>query len=175
MPVSFFTQRQKLLYINSLNKQATPILIREETENKQRFDFLNTQLLSSEQNYKNTYFSSTEWELMNYEKRTDGEIYHNDRLYKTWNIEFNQFDYRFLSYLHIEPLVRTTGVEEDADAEIIIYKNILYTIFDYNENSNYQRIGINVSLEIYKRFIETPLYQREAKLLIQYVNPIKVI
>lgn len=173
---NFINKKNKLESIVYKNNSNYPTIIRQDNNDKQQKELLNIQLKSPEQCYKNIYVASTEFEEMSFCKSLTGYVQTPYRLFKNWKIEFSKFDYRLLGHIKIEPIIQPiSSIVDDSTDELIIYRSHFFTIYDLENEDYFKRVILTVSLSVTSLSLTIVPYQREAKLLIQYINPIKVI
>ena len=175
----FINQKNKINKIIQQNNSNYPVLIRQDINNNQRKELLNIQLKSPEQQYKKNYIASTEWENMIYGKSLEGVIKTSPvLLFSKWKIEFSKFDYRLLGHIRVEPIIKPLNLNVNDNIETTFYWNLykahFFTIYDLENEEFFKKVILTSGLTIYNSGDEIP-YQRQAKLLIHYINPIKVI
>ena len=172
----FINQKNKITRIIQQNNANQPVLIRQGIDNNQRKELLNIQLKSPEQQYKKIYVASTEWEDMTFGETLAGNIQgYPVLLFSTWEIEFAKFDYRLLGHIRVEPITKPLNVNvDDGEDNWQVYKAHYFTIYDLEDEEFFKRVILTSSLTIRNSGNEIP-YQRQSKLILHYINPIKVI
>jgi len=178
--MKYINQKNKLKKISNQNTSNLSELNNQNIVNTENNNIFNQQLKSPEQYYKkaynNTTFFSLDWVEMEYGKSPAGDLQLPYRLFKNWTIEFAKFDYRLLGHIKVEPLIKfNSGTIDDNPDDVVFYKTHFFTLSDLPNETYYKRVVLTASLSFTFYDVTHIPFQREVKLLLQYINPIKVI